>query len=130
MHTQEAHPRDGECMAGFDETSGNTPTEQYNTRARRPPSGQHLRKAGGREEANDLNFAAQEEIMRAASAARWAEDELFHLKNAFDLQLKRLEVERCINQIMNSSTHASISFCFRIDQMTSVRGRGVHSVVD
>lgn len=33
--------------------------------------------------------------MRAGSAARWAEDELFNLKNAFDLQLKRLEVERC-----------------------------------
>lgn len=33
--------------------------------------------------------------MRAASAARWAEDELFNLKNAFDLQLKRLEVRQC-----------------------------------
>lgn len=32
--------------------------------------------------------------MRAASAARWAEDELFSLKNAFDLQLKRLEVNQ------------------------------------
>eukprot|EP00903_Cladosiphon_okamuranus_P021149 g19425.t1 len=31
--------------------------------------------------------------MRAASAERWAEDELFNLKNAFDLQLKRLEVD-------------------------------------
>lgn len=39
-------------------------------------------------------FAAQEARMRAASAARWAEDELFSLKNAFDLQLKRLEVNQ------------------------------------
>lgn len=30
--------------------------------------------------------------MRAASAARWAEDERFDLQNAFGLQLERLEV--------------------------------------
>lgn len=39
------------------------------------------------------DFAAQEAAMRAASAARWAKDERFNLKNAFGLQLQRLEVK-------------------------------------
>lgn len=43
--------------------------------------------------------------MRAASAARWAEDELFNLKNAFDLQLKRLEVKPT-NDILCCSSSA------------------------
>ncbi|CBJ31731.1 hypothetical protein Esi_0278_0041 [Ectocarpus siliculosus] len=38
-------------------------------------------------------FAAKEAAMRAASAARWAEDERFNLKNAFGLQLQRLEMD-------------------------------------
>lgn len=37
-------------------------------------------------------FRARETELRAASAARWAEDERFSLENAFGLQLKRLEV--------------------------------------
>lgn len=40
-------------------------------------------------------FEIREAKMRAASAERWLEDELFNLKNAFDLQLKRLEVKQC-----------------------------------
>ncbi len=44
---------------------------------------------GGSEE-----FRVLEAKMRAASEERWVEDELFNLKNAFDLQLKRLEVKR------------------------------------
>lgn len=37
-------------------------------------------------------FRAKEEAMRAASAENWADNELFSIKNAFDLQFKRLEV--------------------------------------
>ncbi|CAN0019560.1 unnamed protein product [Ectocarpus sp. 12 AP-2014] len=39
------------------------------------------------------DFAAQEAAMRAASAVRWAEDERFNLKNAFGLQMQRLEMD-------------------------------------
>ncbi|CAM9690174.1 unnamed protein product, partial [Hapterophycus canaliculatus] len=39
------------------------------------------------------SFEEQEAMMRAASAARWAEDELLCLKNAFSLQLERLEAD-------------------------------------
>lgn len=42
---------------------------------------------------NISSFDEQEAAMRAASAARWAEDERFGLKNAFGLQLERLEVK-------------------------------------
>lgn len=38
------------------------------------------------------DFKAKEANMRATSLARWAEDERFNLENAFELQLKRLEV--------------------------------------
>lgn len=76
-----------------------------NTRVRRQSDGQqpHQPRAG---EAND--FAAKEARMRAASAARWAEDELFNLKNAFDLQLTRLEVKRS-NKVVNRRVRACLS---------------------
>ncbi|CAM9971025.1 unnamed protein product, partial [Scytosiphon promiscuus] len=38
-------------------------------------------------------FEEREAVMRAASAARWGEDEFFGLKNAFGLQLERLEAD-------------------------------------
>lgn len=38
------------------------------------------------------DFKANEDAMRAASAARWGKDERLCLESAFSLQLKRLEV--------------------------------------
>ena len=50
------------------------------------------RRPGGRFIKKTSSFEAREAAMRAASAARWAEDERFSLENAFHLQLKRVEV--------------------------------------
>lgn len=48
--------------------------------------------AEGRTTLKDEEFEAKEAELRATSAARWAENELFSLDNAFGLQLQRLEV--------------------------------------
>ncbi|CAN0553127.1 unnamed protein product, partial [Ectocarpus sp. 12 AP-2014] len=59
--------------------------------------GSHRRSCGMQQQQQQhregKDFAAQEAAMRAASAARWAEDERFNLKNAFGLQLQRLEMD-------------------------------------
>ncbi|CAM9168820.1 unnamed protein product [Ectocarpus fasciculatus] len=65
---------------------------------RKLPNRQHQlqgshRRSNGRQQQEGHDFAAQEAAMRAASAARWAEDERFNLKNAFGLQLQRLELD-------------------------------------
>lgn len=87
-------------MAGLAGTSEDTPLEgeQY---SRWPSKGQKQRRQQQQQEAGrgaGGDFAAQEAAMRATSASRWAEDEMFNLKNAFELQLKRLEVGAPKNQ--------------------------------
>ena len=90
-HLLQGAPRRGSRrLAGLDQLAEDIPPDRHSCAGRFASTDQPRKpEAGG----ND-GFAAREARMRAASAERWTEDELFNLKIAFDLQLKRLEVER------------------------------------
>lgn len=109
-HPQEAQRRNSDGTAGLDEVAENTPTEP-DPRARRASNGLQLRPPEGGEGGG---FPAREARMRAASAARWAEDELFNLRNAFDLQLKRLEVERSSDE-KPAAQSLCLTHCFNVE---------------
>lgn len=86
---------------GQQETSGQISAPERSEESKLPDHqqqhhGSHWRSDGRQqqqEHQKGKDFAAREAAMRAASAARWAEDERFNLKNAFGLQLQRLEVK-------------------------------------
>ena len=100
------HEQGNENLVALAGTPEGVTSPEQEHHARRPserqPQGRQHAAAGSSE------FEAREAKMRAASAERWVEDELFNLKNAFDLQLKRLEVRKAeVNTMTQASTRAS-----------------------
>lgn len=88
---------DGDCRLGVPEQITGTNKEERDgahseERASSHEELQHFPRQHPTSSKEGDDFRAKEVTMRAASAENWAENELFNIKNAFDLQFKRLEV--------------------------------------